>query len=59
MSFVGMDVLELMPDTEPVRKVIPVIGERRSINDVVKMEVEVPLVFIPGFDLDSHLSNGV
>jgi len=59
MSFVGMGVLELASDAEPTRKVIPVIGERRMADDVVKREVEVPLQFLPGFDLGQHMSSGV
>lgn len=59
MAFVGMHVLDLVPDCEPVRKVIPVVGVRRAPDDVQKREVEAALVFQPGFDLDSHMSSGV
>ena len=59
MSFVGSAILELVPDTEPVQKIIPVIGQRRPIDDVTKREIEIPIVFSPGFVLEEHLTNGV
>lgn len=57
MGFVSIGVFELVSAAEPVHKVIPVIGERRMNDEVVKREIEVPLQFLPGFNLDEHMSS--
>lgn len=59
MSFVDTGVLELANQNEPERKVIPVIGERKFVDDVTKREIEMLVVFDPGFKLEEHLRNGV
>jgi len=59
MSFVDTGVLELADQNEPDKKVIPVIGTRKFVDDVTKREIEIPVVFNPGFKLEEHLRNGV
>jgi len=59
MSFVDIGVLELADQNEPDKKVIPVIGERKFVDDVTKREIEIPVVFNPGFKLEEHLRSVV
>jgi len=56
-SFVGMGVLEMVSDSEPICKVIPVIGNRRTVDDVVKRETELPVSFDPSFMVEDHMTN--
>lgn len=58
-SYISVGILELVEETEPVRKVIPVIGDRRPVDDVMKREIEVKIEFDPSFRLEEHLTNGV